>query len=393
MNDAARHSPPGVLAVVLAYAFFGMLWILLSDRAMGLLISDPATLVRASMFKGWFYVAVTSLLLYALVRWFARALVAAHQRELALERERRRPPTMLTSIADASEDAIFAKDEQGRYLLFNHAAVRFTGMPADEVLGNDDRVLFPPEQAAQVMATDRRVRETGQAETNEEMLQTVAGERVFFATKGPLRGTDGRIFGTYGISRDITERKRGDEALRLLADDMQSTLQAIPDLLFEIDAEGRYLSVKASNEALLAAPPDSLIGRTVGEVLPPADAATMMDALAAASRTGTDYGRTITLPLAAGTRCFELSIARKPALQGHVDRFVVLSRDITYRMSAEAELRRRNEELERFNRAATDRELRMVGLKREVNELARAAGQPARYDTSFADVPGAQAAP
>jgi len=56
-------------------------------------------------------------------------------------------------------------------------------------------------------------------------------------------------------------------------------------------------------------------------------------------------------------------------------------------MSAEAELRQRNQELERFNRAATERELRMVALKREVNELARAAGRPAPYDTSFADAP------
>ena len=58
----------------------------------------------------------------------------------------------------------------------------------------------------------------------------------------------------------------------------------------------------------------------------------------------------------------------------------------------QVELRQRNQELERFNRAATERELRMVALKREVNELARAAGRPQPYDTAFAAVLAAAAA-
>ena len=49
------------------------------------------------------------------------------------------------------------------------------------------------------------------------------------------------------------------------------------------------------------------------------------------------------------------------------------------------ELQRRTDELERFNRLAVGREQRMIELKREVNELAQAAGQPSRYDLSFAD--------
>ncbi len=387
------RSPAGVLAIVLTYAGFAALWILLSDRVMGLLVSDPDELVHASTLKGWFFVAVTSLLLYALVRRFAAALDAAHQRELAHERERERPPPMLAAIADASADAIFAKDLQGRYVLFNNAAAGFVGKPADQVLGQDDRALFTPEQAELLMAIDRRVRETGEADTGEEVLRTPDGARTFLATKGPLRGADGRILGTYGIARDITARKHEEATLRQLAEDLETTLQAVPDLLFELDAEGHYLQVKASNEFLLAAPPQSLAGRTVGELLPAAAAATVMEALAAAGRQGTDYGRTIELALAGGPRCFELSVARKPTIQGQPDRFVVLSRDITTRRAAEADLRERNDELERFNRVATDRELRMVALKREVNELARAAGRPAPYDIGFAETSRSAAAP
>lgn len=385
MTDAKKNPPAArVSTVVLTYAVFASLWIGLSDRAMGVLFVDPALLVRASMVKGWFFVAVTSLLLYALVRRLTRALVEGHHRELALERERQQAPPMLVAIAEASEDAIFAKDDQGRYLLFNSAAAGFVGKPVEQVLGHDDRALFPPEQAEHLMAIDRRVRESGQAETSEEVLQTADGERVFLATKGPLRGSDGAVFGTYGISRDITGRRRADDALRRMADDMKATLQAIPDLMFELDARGRYLDFKALDESLLAAPPERIAGSTVSDLLPPDAAAIVMESLAEAGRTGSDFGRTMMLALPTGPRHFELSVARRPVAQGQGDRFIVLSRDITARKAAEEELRQRNEELERFNRAATEREVRMVALKREVNELARAAGRPAPYDISFA---------
>lgn len=384
MTEMEKRATAGVITVVLGYVLTAGLWILLSDRAMGLLISSPTALLQASLVKGWFFVGVTSLLLFGLLRRFARRLIAADRREQAYEGERRQPPPMLVAIADASTDAIFAKDEQGRYLLMNRAAARFVGKPAEFVLGHDDRDLFPPDQAGHVMSIDRRVRDTGQAETTEEVLQTADGERIFLATKGPLRGADGRIFGTYGISRDITDRKRAEESLRRAVDDLDATLQAIPDLMFELDAQGHYVKAKALNECLLAAPLTQLRGRSVSEVLPADAARTVMLALAAASQSGADFGRTITLGLQGEQRHFELSVARKSPVAGLGELFIVLSRDITARHTAEAELRERNRELERFNRAATERELRMVALKREVNDLALAAGRPAPYDLCFA---------
>lgn len=393
MSNEEQPRTTGAIAIVLAYALFAALWILLSDRAMGLLFTDPEALVRASMVKGWFFVAVTSLLLYGLIRRLTHALTQAHRRELALERERQLPPSMMAALAEASTDAIFAKDTEGRYLLFNNAAARVVGKAVADVIGRDDRELFPPAQAEALIAIDRRVRTTGETETGEEVLQTADGERVFLATKGALRDAQGIVFGTYGIARDITERDRAEDALRRMADDMSATLQAIPDLMFELDSSGRYLKAKALNESLLAAPSAQLLGRSVRDVLPPEAAAAMMEALHAASHAGADFGRTIVLPLPTGAHHFELSVARKPAVAGEDEHYIVLSRDITARVSAEADLRLRNAELERFNRAATEREVRMVALKREVNELARAAGRPAPYDIAFADPPRAPPVP
>lgn len=213
-SEQARSTPSqGAFRVAFVYAVFGGLWILLSDRAMGLLFSDPELLVQASMVKGWLFVAVTSLLLYVLVRQLVGQLNAAHRRELTETAEKQRALQVLAAIAKSSSDAIFAKDEQGCYLLVNDAAARYMGKPAGELLGVDDFAAFPPEQAALIMGFDRRVFASGLVETNEERLETAQGERVFLATKGPLRDMQGRTFGTFGISRDITERMAAQDEL------------------------------------------------------------------------------------------------------------------------------------------------------------------------------------
>lgn len=81
--------------------------------------------------------------------------------------------------------------------------MRALGMPVEELLGQDDRVAFPVEQAARIMSSDQKVFTTGQFETDEERLSAAVGERVFLVTKGPLRDPQDRTFGTFGISRDI----------------------------------------------------------------------------------------------------------------------------------------------------------------------------------------------
>ena len=85
-GPAARRA---VLRVVLAYAVFAGLWILLSDRAAETLFRDPASLVQVSLFKGWFFVAVTSLLLFVMLRRLMDRL-AAGEAEVRRQQEERR---------------------------------------------------------------------------------------------------------------------------------------------------------------------------------------------------------------------------------------------------------------------------------------------------------------
>lgn len=112
-------------------------------------------------------------------------------------------------------------------------------------------------------------------------------------------------------------------------------LRAIPDLLFEVDLDGRYLSCHSSREDLLVAPGEFLIGRTIDDVLPPEAARTCMAALREANEAGLVTGRQFELMLASGAFWFELSVSRKSAEPGQKPTFVVLARNITERKLAE----------------------------------------------------------
>jgi hypothetical protein len=79
----------------------------------------------------------------------------------------------------------------------------------------------------------------------------------------------------------------------------------------------------------------------------------------------------------------DVTVSKSP--DGHPLFRIAYAVDITARKVAEAALRERNEELERFNRATVGRELDMIALKREVNALAQELGRPPPYDLSALD--------
>ena len=121
---------------------------------------------------------------------------------------------------------------------------------------------------------------------------------------------------------------------------MQAILDAMPDLLFELDLDGRYIDVHAPRSDLLAAPSSDLLGRTVSEVLPADAAQVVLDALRQAQDAGYSSGMTFALTLPQDTRWFELSVARK--VQDHAGErphFIMLSRDVTQSQQTQQALR------------------------------------------------------
>ena len=120
----------------------------------------------------------------------------------------RRTSDLLAAVAEGTTDALFVKDLDGRYLLCNPAAAHIVGRSPEDVIGLTDAELFDAASARLIAERDRHVRESGETETQEEVL-TAAGEtRTYLATKSPYRDAAGTLLGVMGISRDITDRKR-----------------------------------------------------------------------------------------------------------------------------------------------------------------------------------------
>ena len=128
--------------------------------------------------------------------------------------ERLQALKLLAAISDSSPDAIYVKDPEGRYLLFNQAAARMTGTDHRDVTGLDDGALFPPDQALDMRVNDQEVIALNQIITFEERVNTANGEVTLLATKGPLRDADGTLIGVFGISRDITRLKDAEGTLK-----------------------------------------------------------------------------------------------------------------------------------------------------------------------------------
>ena len=117
---------------------------------------------------------------------------------------------------------------------------------------------------------------------------------------------------------------------------LAATLQAIPDLLFELERSGRYLDIFKSQHLRLYQTNEGLINKNIHDVLPAEAAGIVQQAIDGALTQGHDYGRVIELNIAGQACWYELSATRKGT--GQEATVLMLSRDITERKLAEQKL-------------------------------------------------------
>ncbi|OCC01416.1 hypothetical protein BA190_28405 [Labrys sp. WJW] len=128
--------------------------------------------------------------------------------------ELRKTTDLLQTVFDGTTDAIFLKDLEGRFVMLNQATARFLGRPAPEILGQDLTAVIDPENAARILQTDREIMARGKVVTMEETFVVNGARRHFFVTKVPRRDENGDVIGLIGVSRDMTDVRATETALR-----------------------------------------------------------------------------------------------------------------------------------------------------------------------------------
>lgn len=267
------------------------------------------------------------------------------------------PPESLDSsivrmLMDATPDRIYFKDLESRFVRNNIAQARLLGMASpDACVGKSDFDFFSREHAEQARADELEIIRTGRAIVGKEEHITLRDGKTEWVstTKLPWRDSTGRIIGTFGMTRDITETKLAEEKLTEERNLLRTIIDHLPSRIYVKDLESRYLlNNRAHLAGLGATAQEQVLGHTLRELKPGERAETAMADDRAVMATGEPIlNDEKSAVLDDGTTRWSLT-TKVPLrdLRGEVAGLVGISHDITQRKLAEQELARRTEEME-----------------------------------------------
>jgi diguanylate cyclase (GGDEF)-like protein/PAS domain S-box-containing protein len=210
-----RYSDSAAKQIILFYAAFSSLWILVSDSIVSWLFIDPKVISNISIAKGWFFVAVTSLLLYGLIRRMQAHAQKISENELTALRERADSEQRIRALYRAIPDLVWFKDTEGAYLSCNSRFEQFFGATEKDIVGKTDYDFVAKDLADTFRNHDQVAMDGGGPSSNEEWVTFASdGHRELLeTTKTPVFNTRGQVIGVLGIGRDISQRKRNEIAL------------------------------------------------------------------------------------------------------------------------------------------------------------------------------------
>jgi two-component system, cell cycle sensor histidine kinase and response regulator CckA len=184
------------------------------------------------------YLLIAAALLGRAIRSINRALERAHQ-ELGERRQAevalRQSQTLLRGIADNTPAVIYMKRPDGRYLLINHQFEKLFNVTLEQVRDKTDYDIFPREIADVFRANDQHVLATGAATQFEENAPHADGQHTYISVKFPLFDAAGKPYVSCGISTDITERRRMEDALRESERRYRTLAEKMSEGLIQVD--------------------------------------------------------------------------------------------------------------------------------------------------------------
>ena len=255
-EPGTARSPARLLTpfgIALGYFIVSATYIFFSDRAVAALVRDPALHTRVQTFKGFAFIGLTALLLWALIRASRRA---------ALDGER----IYRQMFERTGAVALLVDPSTGRIVDANAAATRFYGWSRSELAGKpvaDINTASPAEIARMMTAT----RELG---SSQFLFQhrTASGQiREVELHSGPIDvGNDVLLF---SIIHDLTARVEAERALELSEDRYRTLMNEAADAFVLMEIGGRFVEVNPKACELSGYGRDELLARSITDLITP----------------------------------------------------------------------------------------------------------------------------
>src|SRR6188768_4024424 len=152
----------------------------------------------------------------------------------------------LAAVVDASSDAILSKTLDGTIRSWNASAERIFGYTADEIVGKNIRMLIPDERQAEEDEILARLRRGEYIEHYETVRLTKDGRLLDVSLSiSPVRDSSGRVIGASKIARDISARKRVEDALAAANAKFESVFNQARIFAGILDLDGNLRDVNA----------------------------------------------------------------------------------------------------------------------------------------------------
>ena len=189
--------------------------------------------------------------------------------------EQREIERRLALLVDTVFDyAIFILDPDGRVRSWSNAARRLKGYEADEIIGRHFSIFYPQEEITRGKPELELAVATAEGRFEDEGWRLRKDGSPFWANViiTALRGEDGELIGFGKVTRDLTERRRGEEAIRESEERFRLLVDSAEDYaIFMLDPDGRVVSWNTGAQRLKGYRPDEIIGRHFSQFYPTED--------------------------------------------------------------------------------------------------------------------------